>query len=389
MKKFYLLFFIFSVSHFRQSSFAQCTCSDGSTPDSIKYNERFDSIVTTNTTISFPQFDPSIGVLTCFRLTDTVSTIVRYNLENDLPDTTVYNFETFRRSQFTGPGSFFSSVTSTPKDFGPYTLSPKDSAGDNVDIGPDTVFNKKVQVKYGGSNSAFYGTGTVSFSYLNTSTFTILTGSDNAIFTLKAYTRLNAELVYYWCPIMVLETRLTGFTTSLANNDVLVQWMVDDPNYAGRCEVEMSTDGRNFTNLGEGISSLSSGVSNFKLLYTPSQNFTGNLFFRIKQTGNEGKISYSEIHSVVINNKNKATYSLYPNPAVTGLNIQFANKTGGQYEVELFNSIGQSNFRKKYSLNQASAINIEWPSKPTPGIYYLKVRDLGNKTEQVERVQIL
>ena len=83
MKKFYLLFFIFSVSHFRQSSFAQCTCSDGSTPDSIKYNERFDSIVTTNTTISFPQFDPSIGVLTCFRLTDTVSTIVRYNLENE------------------------------------------------------------------------------------------------------------------------------------------------------------------------------------------------------------------------------------------------------------------------------------------------------------------
>src|SRR5664279_5491177 len=301
MKKFYILFTFLAILTWDQKTKAQCTCSGGTTPDSLVYDQYFDSIVTTNTIISFPQFDPAMGILTCFKLSDTVSTVVSYNLENDLPDTTIYNFETFRRSQFTGPGSFFTSITSTPKDFGPYTLSPKDSVGDNIDIGPDTVFNKRASQKYGPSNAAFYGTGTVDFNYLNTSTFTILTGSDNAIFTLKAYTRLNVTLVYYWCPSMVLETHLTSFTASLLDNNVLLQWKVNGQEPADKYEIEMSGDGKEFKNLGEGISATSGSLSSYKLLYTPDKNFTGNLLFRIKRTDKDGKILYSEIRTVSIN----------------------------------------------------------------------------------------
>ena len=389
MKKIYTLITFLAISLFLQRSAAQCTCSDGSTPDSLSYSQYFDSIVTTNTTISFPQFDPAVGTLTCYKLSDTVTTVVSYNLQNNLPDTTVYNFETFRRSQFTGPGSFFSSVTSTPKDFGPYTLSPMDSAGDNVDIGPDTVFNKKAYTKYGSSNPAFYGTGTVDFNYLNTSTFTILTGSDNAIFTLRAYTRLNVTLVYYWCPSMVLETRITNFTASVSNNSVLLQWKANDAGLPDNYEIEVSKDGTHFTDLGEGTSTTSGNLSSYKFVYTPANSFTGNLLFRIKRTDADSKILYSEIRAVSINKRNNVNYSLYPNPSVTGIHIQFSNSTGGDYEVELIDSYGQSNFRKKYSFNQSGALNIEWPHKPTAGIYFLKVRDLKNNTEQVEKLKIM
>jgi hypothetical protein len=389
MKKLYPLLILAPILFSPQRSTAQCTCSDGSTPDSISYSQYLDSIVTTNTTISFPQFDPTAGILRCFRLSDSVTTVVSYNLENDLPYSDDYNFETFRRSQFTGPAGFFSSITSTPKDYGPYSLAPKDSIGDNVDIGPDTTFNQRFQQQYGSSDPAFYGTGTVSFNYLTTSTFTILTGSDNAIFKLRAYTRLNVQLVYYWCPLSILETHLTNFTTSLKDNNVIVQWNVNDPRPAAKYEIEMSSDGKEFKNLGKATSSVSGMLSSYKFVYNPDMNFTGNLFFRIKQTDYEGKFLYSEIRTVTINKNNQAAYSLYPNPAVSGINIQFLKTIAGDYEVELINNNGQSIFLKKYSINQNGSINIEWPHKPAAGIYFLKVRDLKNNTQQVERLRIM
>jgi hypothetical protein len=391
MKKLYLIFtfFIFLVAS--QKTWSQCTCSDGSVPDSLVYNQYYDSIIATNTMISFPQFDDSIGVLSCLRLSDTVTTVVNYNLENNLDTTEDYNFETYRRSQFTGPSGFFSSVLSPPKDYGPYTLGPYDpiNHGDEVDVGPDTVFNNNYYTKYASPTPAYYGTGTVSFNYLTTSTFTILTGSDNAIIKLRAYTRLGVQLVYYWCPFSALETHLTGFNTSLKNGNVLIQWSVNDPRPTDKYEIEMSTDGRNFTNLGEGISSVTGDVASFKFLYNPTQNVAGNLFFRIKQTDYAGKFLFSEIRAVYVDKNSTSTYSLYPNPTVSGINIQFAKSAGGDYEVELFNSIGQSSFKKTYSINQSASINIEWTHKPAPGIYYLKVRDLKDRTENVEKLQIL
>ncbi|MEO7120158.1 MAG: T9SS type A sorting domain-containing protein [Ginsengibacter sp.] len=391
MKKLYLLLTFFVLLIGSQKTWSQCTCSGGIVPDSLVYNQYYDSIISTNTNIPFPQFNNAMGVLTCLRLSDTVTTVVNYNLENNLDTTEDYNFETYRRSQFTGPSGFFSSVLSPPKDYGPFTLGPYDpiNHGDEVDVGPDTVFNKNHYTKYASPSPAYYGNGTVNFTYLTTSTFTILTGSDNAIIKLRAYTRLNVQLVYYWCPFSALETHLTGFTTSLKNGSVVVQWSVNDPRPTDKYEIEMSTDGKNFTNLGEGISSVTGDVENFKFLYNPTQNSAGNLLFRIKQTDYEGKFLFSEIRSVYINNSAAATYSLYPNPTVSGINIQFAKSTGGDYEVELFNSVGQSNFKKSYSVNQGASVNIEWTHKPAPGIYYLKVRDLKDRTQQVERLQIL
>ena len=251
--------------------------------------------------------------------------------------------------------------------------------GDNIDIGPDTVFNKRYYEQYASANPAFYGTGTVDFNYLTTSTFTILTGSDNAIFTLRAYTRLDVKLVYYWCPFIVLATHISNFNASLKDNNIFIQWQVEDPGSTDKYEIEMSNDGKVFKNLGEGNSMISGSVAKYNFLYNVNQDFTGKLFFRIKQTNYSGRISYSEIRSVAINKNHAATtYSLYPNPSVTGVNIQFAKNTGGNYEVKLINSTGQAIFQKKYSLNQNGSINIEWPHKPVPGYLLFKSDRLKN-----------
>ena len=392
MKKLYIIFFTLLTAFIPlQNTFAQCTCSDGSTPDSLAYEQYFDSIIATNTIISFPQFDPAIGVLKCIKLSDTVTTVVSYNLQNDLAYSEEYNFETYRRSQFTGPGGLFSSVTSPPKTYGPYTLAASDplSTDDEVDVGPDTVFNKNYYEKYASPDPAYYGTGNVNFNYLTTSTFTILTGSDNAIIKLRAYTRLDVKLTYYWCPFAILATHISDFSASLKDKNVLIQWQVHDPSPNDKYEVEVSSNGKEFKSIGEGNSVLTGSVAKYDLLYNGAQNFSGNLFFRIKYTDASGKNIYSDIRTVSINKKAAANYSLYPNPSVTGINIQFTKSLASNYQVELISSTGQRIFMKKYLINPNGSINIEWPRKPMPGIYYLKVKDLNSNLFETARLQIM
>jgi hypothetical protein len=366
-------------------------CNDGSLPDSIVYHKYLDSIISTNTSLVFPKFSDTMGVLTCIRLSDTVTTVVNYNLENNLDSQEDYLFETYRRSQFTGPNGFFSSVTSPPKNYGPYTLDAFDPVGhnDEASVGPDTVFNKNYNTKYFGSNSGFYGSGDVTLNYLTTSTFTILTGSDNALIKLQAYTRLDVQLVYYWCPFSVLETKLTGFSVLVKHNSIVVDWHLSEPSAADRYEIEMSRDGKNFINLGQGVSGFNENRDDFRFVYSLPDDFAGSYYFRIKQTDVSGKIFYSEIRQATVKNKNNAKVVVYPNPTVSGINIRFATANGGKYKVEVVNSAGQMIFHKNYNTTTPSSLNIEWPHKPAPGIYYVRVIDMNNQTSQFEKLQIL
>ncbi len=392
MKKIYTLFIFLATLLSIEKSFSQCTCSGGKIPDSVVYNQYFDSLIATNTTISFPKFDPAIGVLSCFRVSDTVTTVVNYNLQNNQPDTESYKFRTSRLSDLTGPNNFENYINSPNKTYGPYILAPYHSPGntDQADIGPDTVFNKNYSTAYGSSSAAYYGLGTVNFNYLTTSTFTILTGSSNAIITLRAYTRLGIQLVYYWCPFSILETKITGFKAALSNNNVLMQWDVNNPEESDKYEIEISNNGQEFKNFGQGISKTNGGVSHYSFTYNVDEAFSGKLFFRIKQTAHSGKISYSNVRNISINNENSIhKYSVYPNPSVAGINIQFMKTSNGNYNVELLNSNGQSIFQKKYLINNSSSINIDWPRKPLPGIYFLKIRDLKTNLDQIERLQIM
>jgi hypothetical protein len=105
---------------------------------------------------------------------------------------------------------------------------------------------------------------------------------------------------------------------------------------------------------------------------------------------NSGKVSYSNVRSISINKKNGVrNYSVYPNPSVAGISIQFMKTNNGNYNVELLNAGGQSIFQKKYLINNSNSINIDWPRKPLPGIYFLKIKDLKTNLEQVERLQIM
>lgn len=388
MLKLYTVLSFTVILFFSEHSLSQCTCSDGSTPDSLQYSQYEDSMISTSMVLTFPQFDPSMGILTCFKMADSVTSIANYNIQNNQDSAIDYEFLSQRTSKIIGPGGFSNLITSTQQDWGPYHLQPKGSTGDSVNVGPDTAFYKTYSEKYGPSNAAFYGTGTVNFTYFSTSSITFLSASSNAIFTLRAYTRLYAQLTYYWCPSSVLATTLTNFTALRQNGNVLLQWWVNDVQQTASYQAEVSNNGTEFQTLGSGVPEFSGSRARYKFLYRPDQNFSGTLYFRIKRTTPDGKIDYSEVRTTVIN-KNNTGIDLYPNPSITGINIQFNNPSGGDYVVELINEFGQLNFAKKYSFTTQGAAKIEWPRKPAAGIYFLRVKDLKNNAQQIEKLRIL
>jgi len=389
MKKLYTLLCFLAFMFISQKDWGQCTCTDGSIPDSISYHQYFDSIVSTNTTISFPQFNPLVGTLMCFKLSDTVTTIVDYNLQNNQPINETYGFTTSRLSEFDGPNGFDQTVSSNNKHYGPYALTAKDSIGDSVNIGPDTTFLNKYDQSYGSPGSGYYGTGTVAFNYLNTSTFAITTGSTNAIFTLMGFTRLNVALTYYWCPSSVLATQLLSFAATPQNKSVWISWRVDNPAATDSYQLEMSADGSTFIPLGPAAMSLSGGVATYGERYTPAAGFSGVLFFRIRQTDASGRLTFSPIRTAAMGKGALVSYNLYPNPSVTGISIQILQPGGGNFDVQLIDAYGQVNFRKTYSVAQNGAIRLEWTHKPAPGTYFVKVTDLTGGTDQVQPIQIL
>lgn len=388
MTKLYTLFLLSSFLSVSWPGLSQCTCSDGSKPDSLVYTQYVDSMISTSMTLSFPQFDPATGTLMCFRMGDSVTSIANYNILNNQDSAIDYEFLSQRTSKISGPGGFSSLITSTQQDWGPYHLQPKDSVGDSVNVGPDTAFYKSYYEKYGPPNAAFYGTGTVNFTYFSTSAITFLSSSSNAVFTLQAYTRLFAQLTYFWCPSSVLATGLTGFTASPQQGNVLVQWTLDALQPGSACSLEVSSDGTGFRSLGTPVPHVTGSQARYAYVYVPGPGETGKLFFRIVETTAAGRTDYSEVRTVVLGG-GASDYAVYPNPSVTGISISFRDPAGGNYQVDLINAYGQLQYTHKYQLTEGGAVRIEWPQKPASGIYFLRVRDLSRQTEQIERLKIL
>ena len=104
--------------------------------------------------------------------------------------------------------------------------------------------------------------------------------------------------------------QLTNFNAALQNNKVLVNWIMADETNELNYTVEKSIDGKNF----KVVSNVSpSGISKYAIT---DADFTGKttVYYRLKVTGTDGKINYSNIVVVNVNIKH-TTVSVYPNPA--------------------------------------------------------------------------
>src|SRR5690349_16007165 len=106
MNRVYPLLFVVMLlmANIPRVAFAQCNCSAGVPATPITYLDSFAPTTAASTTLSFPQFNPAIGTLSCLSVWDTASGITSTSaLNKDLFDSVVYEFQLTLSSQLKGP----------------------------------------------------------------------------------------------------------------------------------------------------------------------------------------------------------------------------------------------------------------------------------------------
>lgn len=297
MKKIYLLIGIVCSCAISANTNAQCTtCSAGYVVDSVVQEVHLSGILPFNSTVPINKFDPATGIINCVRAKATVTTVVEMDLANrDNTSRVTYNFRYDRTTSLSGPGGIATTYTTPVKLYGPFDLG---QAGVDLDtsvhIGPDTLFNQKVISQTTTNTTAYYGVGTVNFTYFNNGSFLMTTGNDNYRLDVSAVSDVTIRVVYYFCPLVILSSGMRDLNVSRRNKRVDINWTTDNELSANQYLIEWSRNGKNFDSLTM-LASKGRGTKAYSYSYDLKGNEKGKIYYRVKQVMANAPARYSSV----------------------------------------------------------------------------------------------
>ncbi|HXB06856.1 MAG TPA: choice-of-anchor E domain-containing protein [Puia sp.] len=376
-------------------TYAQCNCSATVPATPISYYSSFPATNAATTTVSFPQFNPSIGTLACVSLNDTVTGVSTTSALNKASSSVSYKFQLTVSNDLEGPpGGGISISNSYNRVYGPTTLTRLGFPGDTVTYGPDTIFNNEIGFASTSSGTAAYlGTGTADFTYSLSGGVVSLQGGLN--YTAGPTTDYWGafKLTYYWCPASILATTIIDFTATPGNGAVLLQWQASNQQPNTQYEIQISTDGKNFYPVGEaeGDASATGTSTKYQYQYNPDPANMGKLYFRIEEKDPSGKVSYSVVlvaDPSASGKDNNVSYQTFPNPATNSLQVLFNGSQTGHFLVELVAASGQVVQKKAVTLTGSNQIRLDLSPQPVKGLYFLRTTDLTHEHSYVSKVFI-
>jgi parallel beta-helix repeat protein len=181
--------------------------------------------------------------------------------------------------------------------------------------------------------------------------------------------------------------RFKHITAAAKQQDIDVQWAMEEDFGIAQYEVERSVNGIDFITIGNQLtnSNQQPHLHNQWLDFSPS---IGTYYYRIKATGINGEVLYSDVAKVVIV-KNMAGMYVYPNP-VTGniIQLRMNMQSAGQYSALLFGQNGEKIFAQQwYHSGNFENTLFELPAMIAGGIYQLYITN-GDGKQKVISVEI-
>jgi hypothetical protein len=383
---------IYSIVSIPRAALAQCTCSGGVPANTIVNYTTLPPTTVSIASVIFPKFNPAIGNLTCVSLVDTITAVSLTHVWNKAASKTKYKFQLQLNNDIEGPGGI-SATSSFSKIYGPDSLEAAGNPGDSITYGPDSIYVNNVDSNGTTNTAPYLGVGTVGFTYTINGGLTSIIGSTNYGDSITTNYSGFFKLTYFWCPTIILSTSIEGFTASPDGNSYLIQWSAANEQNNTTYEIQTSTDGQHFSDVGQKESNpLTAGAtSKYQYQYNPDQANVGALYVRIKMTDASGNVTYSTI--LVINRDGKGTgapvsYHAFPNPATNSLFFEFNSDQTGRFVLQLINTAGQIVEERPVTLTGTNQIRLDLSPRTAKGLYYLRTRDLTHNQEYVSKVLI-
>ncbi|MDP4263629.1 MAG: T9SS type A sorting domain-containing protein [Bacteroidota bacterium] len=385
-----LLLFLLIFSHL---SYAQCP--NGQTGGQTAYDTTIvfgSGIVATQ--VKFPKFDPLNGMVTCVKLCVTIKGIIdTVALENftNAPQTGSYTYS--RNDTITGPGIPTYLTSNANLSFGPFPLAATNgvfgSGPDFYSHGSDTVLTKVLCANISDSATIgqFYGVNdSVTYNYtIDANAIGIVTGGSSLTFVLSSGL-VNFHFQYCTCPPAILPLDILEFSlTKLAADRAELKWTeAEDPFSDYHYEAQVSRNGHDFASFG---SAPKNTISNdpYRITYRAVSGENGVYYFRVKQVYSNGYTRFSNIKQVTLENSDFPKFTLSPNPSNGIVGIKFDNITSGRFNIQIYNTQGQTMVKKDLSLTGSSYVQVASLER---GVYWLRLTDVKSQASCVNQLLI-
>jgi hypothetical protein len=398
MKHFYLRHFIHATlltAGIIAGGKASAQCPGGYVPSGVAFDTTISFVSATHSSvIKFPKFDPTAGMVTCARLTMTISSTLNYiRIENEdvAPNPGAASVTFTRNDTLSGPGLSTPMGNSETNTFGPYSLAPSDgvpnSGPDYMNVGPMNIFTttKTVTISNMSDLSDFYGPAGDSLVYNYKAQGVVAPWIPfNYFGGINSSGSVHYRIEFCYCPAVSLPLNVYSFNVNKTSaNRAELKWSgTDDPGMDYYYEVEVSRNAYDYTRVG--ILEKNNNISgNFKMNFSALHGESGVYHFRVKQVYSNGYVRYSTTRQVVLESFEKNAFSIYPNPSNGIVGIKFDNISAEEFVIQIFNTQGQKVLTKEIVVNSPSYVQL---GNLTKGVYWVRIT---SKKDQASSVQQL
>lgn len=172
-----------------------------------------------------------------------------------------------------------------------------------------------------------------------------------------------------------LPVKLSGFSASLNNDVVTLNWTTDFEISFDHYEIERSTNPSAFAKIGSKVSNRFSGRSAYQFEDNLSQSSENVFYYRLKMVDIDGHFEYSKVISVRRDLKSIKSVIISPNPVANGnATAKIAVAERGTISLRVMDVSGRVVLQQTNTVNQGlNSISINNADKLAPGLYLLQV----------------